>query len=235
VETTRRWAASPWALLLVASIGVFVWLSLAVTHGGWVVQLDGHVARWVAANMPSAAEWAARVFSWLGSLVSLSLLTAVAVVVVALRRRWLDAILLAAALIVSQFLVDRLKDAFERPRPTEGSPVALPDSYSFPSGHAANAVAVFGAIAVALADRGSGRRRLLLVLVTIALAFCVGASRVVLNVHYVTDVGAGFCVGVAILSAGLIVRRAILGRGGRRPAIARGAVEGDRGPARLGP
>jgi membrane-associated phospholipid phosphatase len=223
------------ATSLAVSVAVFVWLSVAVTQGGWVVRLDARVARWVAANMPSAAEWTARVFSGLGSLVCLSLLAAAAVLVCGVRRRWLDAILVAAALIVSQFLVEGLKDAFERPRPTEGSPIPLPDSFSFPSGHAANAVAVFGMIALVLPDQLPGRRRAVLSLVALALAFCVGASRVVLNVHYVSDVAAGFCVGLAILSAGLLSRAAILERRGRRPATRRGAVEGDRGPARLGP
>jgi membrane-associated phospholipid phosphatase len=221
------------ASLLVVSSAGFALLAAWYTEG-WIGGLDTRVARWVAANMPSAAEWAARVFTWLGSLVSLSLLAAAAVAVVVRRRRWLDALLLAAALIVSQFLVDGLKDAFGRPRPSEGSPVALPDSSSFPSGHAANAVAVFGAIAVVLTDRASPRR-LALVLVAIALAICAGASRLVLDVHYVSDVGAGFCVGLAVLSTTLLARRAILERRGRRPAVARGAVEGDRGPARLGP
>jgi undecaprenyl-diphosphatase len=222
------------AAVLAVSVAVFVWLAFAVTHDGWVVRLDGRVARWVAGNMPSAAEWVARPFSWLGGIAVLAVLVAAAVVLAASRRRWLDAALLVLVLIVSHFLVDGLKDAFGRPRPDAGSPIAIPDSYAFPSGHAANAVAVLGAVAILLTTGDAGRRRAALV-VAAALAFCVGASRVVLNVHYASDVAGGFCAGLAVLAAGLLVREAILGRRGRSPATTRGAAEGDRGPARLGP
>ena len=46
-----------------------------------------------------------------------------------------------------------LKDSFDRPRPSAGSPVELPSSAAFPSGHATHGVASLGAAAVLVAER----------------------------------------------------------------------------------
>ena len=136
-----------------------------------------------------------------------------------------------------------VKEWFDRPRPDAGSAVDLPESYSFPSGHAAAGGASLGALAVlacgASADPivrgyGSGRSRS-------SSGVAVGLSRIALNVHYVTDVLAGWCFGLAWLAACLLVRerfrdvRLRCPRGRARRQAARRAPAGDRGPARLGP
>ena len=77
--------------------------------------------------------------------------------------------------------------------------VALPDTASFPSGHATTAAAA--AIALALI---APRWRV----VALAIALLVGASRVLLGVHFIADVLAGFLLGALIgVVVGLVGRR----------------------------
>jgi undecaprenyl-diphosphatase len=87
--------------------------------------------------------------------------------------------------------------------------VALPDSAAFPSGHATAGVASLGAVAVLAAERlPSQRARALLWSTFVVLGAAVGVSRIVLNVHFVTDVLAGWSLGLAWLAACLLVRDA---------------------------
>lgn len=97
-----------------------------------------------------------------------------------------------------------LKRLFCRPRPTTGmrglaALVAIPDRFSFPSGHTA---AAFG-VAAALAGGNSG-----IAWVTLILAFGIGISRIYLGAHYPLDVAAGMLVGAA---SGLVARLVIDG------------------------
>jgi undecaprenyl-diphosphatase len=107
------------------------------------------------------------------------------------ERRLGSAALLALSL--SHLVVRVLKRAVARPRPCDatGRPLALvdlPDPFSFPSGHAASAMAM----AVTLAW---GEPSLTPVLLAVAVLVC--ASRVTLRVHHVGDVIAGAAIGVA--------------------------------------
>jgi undecaprenyl-diphosphatase len=105
--------------------------------------------------------------------------------------------------LLSHLPVQALKRLVARPRPcdAEGRPlarVALPDPFSFPSGHAAAATAV--AASVALAHPWPGA-------LALPLAALVAVSRVTLRVHHVGDVAAGAALGLA----GAIAATAILG------------------------
>ena len=73
----------------------------------------------------------------------------------------------------------------------------MPDSFSFPSGHALFATCFFGGLAVLLSHRLRSRLlQVLIWIVALLLIVLIGASRVYLGVHYPTDVLGGFAVGI---------------------------------------
>lgn len=101
-----------------------------------------------------------------------------------------------------------VKHVVHRLRPTWPDPVAHASGFSFPSGHAGGSAAVYGAVlALALtATRRQGRRAAriaagVLGLFTVVLVGAVAGSRVLLGVHYPSDVTAGILLGVACLLA----------------------------------
>jgi undecaprenyl-diphosphatase len=178
-----------------------------------LASLDADVAQRVAESMPAWGEWLARPFSWLGGWIGVTALTAAVIVALVRERAWPDLAFFLAVLVGSQLVVALLKSSFDRPRPDTGSAVPLPSSAAFPSGHATTGIAVFGAAAVLAAERLPSRQaRKWLWTTVVVVGLTVGLSRIVLNVHYVTDVLAGWCLGLAWLAACLLARDAIRNR-----------------------
>jgi undecaprenyl-diphosphatase len=137
-----------------------------------------------------------KVVTELGSSAVTLPITALAALLLALRRRWAEAAVIVVATVIVYAGVAELKAATDRPRP----PGALTSSTGsgFPSGHAAHAI-IYPWLALTLAVRlrpGLTGGTALLV-AGIALAVAVGLSRVYLGVHYLSDVSAGWALGVA--------------------------------------
>ncbi len=197
-------------VVLVAALAVYAALAADVVHGGGISDLDTEISSWVAASMPSWAEWLARPFTWLGGELGMAVIVVVAVVWLLRGGERRNAVLLVVVALGTQALVLTAKNGYERPRSDAGSAIELPVSYSFPSGHATTGVAVLGLLGLLLAAHAgtrSGRRAA--IAAGFALGALVGASRVVLNVHYVSDVVAGYCLGLAWLCACLLVDNAL--------------------------
>jgi membrane-associated phospholipid phosphatase len=121
-------------------------------------------------------------------------LLALALVVLAVVRPRLrtDAFVLLAALVAAYVVGHGLKMLLDRPRPPVSLRLASASGASYPSGHAIQAAAVYGAAAW----RWRGRW---VVAVASAVVVLVAVSRVALCVHYPTDVVGGVVLGAAIV------------------------------------
>lgn len=101
-----------------------------------------------------------------------------------------------------------VKGLVERDRPALPVAVANAPGYSFPSGHALASFATFTILLlVALPAIPPGRRRWAYVAAGTVIA-AVGASRVALGVHYVSDVLAGWGLSAAWVATTALVLRA---------------------------
>lgn len=95
------------------------------------------------------------------------------------------------------------KYAVGRTRPDFIS-AASATSPSFPSGHSAGSLAIYGFLTYVIALRLTDRRqRAGVFLFTAAVVLAVGFSRVFLSLHFVTDVVAGYAIGGFWLVAGI--------------------------------
>lgn len=108
-------------------------------------------------------------------------------------RRHRDAAVAAIAQVGSISANHLIKQALERPRPMVADTFYHEASYSFPSGHAM-AVATFATLLLVLFP--TLRRAGPMLLASLAVAV-VGFSRVVLQVHFPSDVIGGWAAGVA--------------------------------------
>ena len=105
-----------------------------------------------------------------------------------------------------------------RPRPD----VALyfEKSFSFPSGHAAMALVLYGFAAyVLMRSLGNARAKINVFVLALVPILLIGFSRLYLGVHYVSDVWGGYLIGALWLIVGIVLaefmRSHIKERGGR--------------------
>ena len=162
-----------------------------------VAQYDLSFARWGATHATSGSTTVLRRLSELGGTLGVVTLTVI-VGTMEYRRLANKAIPALLALTVGgQFAVVALvKVIVDRARPDLGQLTGFSSS-SFPSGHAAAAAATFAVIALLLGRRRSRRARAVLAGAAVAVAVTVAGTRVLLGVHWLTDVLAGLAVGWA--------------------------------------
>ncbi|WP_412068187.1 phosphatase PAP2 family protein [Rubrivirga sp. IMCC43871] len=131
------------------------------------------------------------------------LVVTVAILLLVFRRRW-EALQLVLASGLGGFVVLGLKTVFARPRPAEQ--VIQATGFSFPSGHAFASTVFYGTVLTIvwqITDKPLWRALAAVLCPLMILA--IGLSRVYLNVHYVTDVLAGFASGFVWLTAVYLV------------------------------
>lgn len=142
-----------------------------------------------------------RDFSGLGSFAVLSACTFMVAGWLALMKRRTGAFALVLSLLAARVTVGALKELFGRGRPDPAFAYLQPGGLAYPSIHASMSALVFLSIGALLSQQATGRARPWVFGSCVALAFIVGSSRVVLGVHWATDVLGGWAFGGAWAAA----------------------------------
>jgi membrane-associated phospholipid phosphatase len=186
------------AVLLVVAGGVIVGgIAYLVRSVRAVQDVDDSIAPWGTEHATVFARDVVRAVTDLGGSTALTVIIVVVVVVEMIRRpsRWL--LVFVAVVAIGQPLVTTtIKDLLDRVRPTIDSAAASLGP-SFPSGHSAGAAACFAALALVLGRGRSRRTHGLLAGAAVFLAVAVATSRVLLGVHWFSDVIGGLALGWA--------------------------------------
>jgi membrane-associated phospholipid phosphatase len=175
-------------------------LALLMRSSGHLVAIDRSVGRWAHDH---AAPWSTQGLQLVTDLASTPAAAAVLLVVIAAEsirapNRWVAPFLLTV-IVGEVILVDSIKKLLHRARPTF-TPITEHLGPSFPSGHSATAAALYAGVALVLSRRRSPHTRALLAAGAVAIAVAVACSRVMLDVHWMSDVVAGLAFGWAWFS-----------------------------------
>ena len=190
---------SAFALMVFADVGEDV-----AEHS--TTQFDNTMRAWFLSHQNPLLHNIALLITWLGS-------PAVMMVVAVGAGAWFytrggrrRAGVVIAAPAVGALLSPIVKALFGRARPA-GAVLLHEQTYSFPSGHAATSAAVVVTLCYVLAREGMISWRAA-ILIGGAVPLLVGLSRLYLDVHWTTDVVAGWAVGlfVAAVSAAIYER-----------------------------
>ncbi len=198
----RRDPSKQTGLLLTIAVGavavaitvIGVLLEMVSTHQGFA-RLDDAAARFGARHATPDTTSVLKAVTTLGS----TWFVIVVVVVVGAQQYWSQRrkapVLFLAAAVASTVITGNLvKLLVHRARPDIARLVGAAGS-SFPSGHSAAAAATYASLALLYGRHRSRRVRGLLAGIAASIAVAVAASRVLLGVHWLTDVAAGVLLG----------------------------------------
>jgi undecaprenyl-diphosphatase len=190
-------------LLAVVAAGVGFGVLLLLVRVGWrpLESVDHGSAAAVNGAVSGHHPWVTVLLaiSALGGPAALWWLVTVGAVALLIRRQVALAVYLVVAGLGALALDPTLKLLVGRLRPVVAHPVAYGGGNSFPSGHALGSAVAYGALLLVFLPAVPRRRRGLATGVCVAVVAAVGLSRIALGVHYVSDVVAGWLLGVAWL------------------------------------
>jgi len=184
------------AALVFAALLVLVrlqWLPLeSVDHGA-----AADINHLIAGNHTLVT--ASKDVTLLGSTAVLCGVIGAAVIGLAIRQRWKLAIYLLLTGSGALVLDPVLKSLVGRLRPLVAHPLASGTGNSFPSGHSLGSIVCYGAVLLVFRPAARGRWRPAFVSMVVALVALIGISRILLGVHYLSDVLGAWALGIAWL------------------------------------
>ena len=193
VRLTRQ---DPWPLVgVLCALAFLVIAALVVRHGS--LPLDEPIADLIQGLPIPRVVW--EFCSGAGGS-TVAVIGVSSVVIAALVDRPRLAIILALTMLASVLFTDIVKELVERPRPP-GADLVETSGWSFPSSHALSCTTTYGLLAVVVWRTSLPRRlRLAALAAGVVVPILVGLSRVGLDVHYPSDVLAGWLAGVAFVA-----------------------------------
>lgn len=192
--------AALYGVFALAMIALFGLLAASVTQSGGMVEFDASLAQALSLQMPGTLLAGLAWFTFLGDRYFLLLLSVLMLALLAWRKRW--GLVTAAVLATAGggALNWVLKHAFQRTRPEHDHGYIEATGFSFPSGHASASLLVYGFGCYLLLRLLPARWHMACVALAAGLVAAIGASRVLLQVHFLSDVLAGFAVSAVWLA-----------------------------------
>jgi undecaprenyl-diphosphatase len=176
-------------LLLLASTLGAGWALTRATQGDAFERADGAVVRWLAGHRTGLLDTVSGPVAELGNTGVVVGVAVGAAIILAALRRWWSVLVLAVALVGELAVFLTATALVDRPRPpVPHLDAQLPPTSSFPSGHTAAAICLYGTLAalVLAATRAWWRR--VAVILAVLLVVAVALARLYRGAHYPTDV-----------------------------------------------
>jgi len=195
-------------------VGLLITRALA---GSSLISQEASVSRWFAAHRTGTGNQLTHIGTMLSDTVTAIVLTALLVVLLRVwLGRWREPVVVLSAILGELFIFLLVTNSIGRPRPPVVRLDAAPPTSSFPSGHTAAAVALYGCIAVIVLRRLTQRALArAIAVICCCVPVIVAVSRVYRGMHYVSDVVFGAIGGGLWL---LLVVTLLYSRGAARAA-----------------
>jgi len=190
--------------LILFFVSIFILLSYIIITKGFI-PIDTLVSANISSIYSDNLTMLMKTISTIGAMKESLALSFVFVLWLVYKKRWIDeAKVYTFSLLFSIASFAIIKQLIGRVRPH--SILVDAHNYSFPSGHSTMAMAIALGVYFVFVDKI--KHKFLWLFIAIGWALLVGFSRIYLNVHWVSDVLAGFSLGiVCALLASLFVHK----------------------------
>ena len=115
------------------------------------------------------------------------------------KKYYREALFLAITMTTCGLAMPLLKNIFSRERPNFYRLIEI-SGYSFPSGHTTSATTMYLTLAIVVLSIMNKLNKYFIFSIAVIGIVIIGSSRIYLGVHYPTDVMAGICLGISIVS-----------------------------------
>jgi membrane-associated phospholipid phosphatase len=191
------------ALIALAAALLCVLIVFARSRTGAVHDLDVRVADdlngYAARHPGGVTAW--KLVSDVGGPLTWRILAAGAAAVLWLLHRRRAAVVVVVTMVGAAVVSGALKTLVARHRPVVPTPVDHVGGGSFPSGHALTSFTALALLVVLTWPHARRRTRIALIVAAGALVAVIGFSRLILGVHYLTDVLGGWLIGALLVAA----------------------------------
>jgi membrane-associated phospholipid phosphatase len=181
----------------VAAMATFVGLADEIGFDEDLAQFDAELASALARHLSDETLGVFALITHLGDRNVLIVVATAVTVTLLLMKRWLLAVAWTVATAGGGLMNMLLKALFERPRPVHEHGIVHEASWSFPSGHASGSMLIYSLLGYLLVRHTPREWHIPIAIATVALIVFVGSSRVLLHVHYFSDVLAGYASAAA--------------------------------------
>ncbi|AKR34257.1 MULTISPECIES: phosphatase PAP2 family protein [Bacillus] len=194
--------------LLFAVFGIVAWR----VHAGGVTVMDTYVRGLVRGLQTESSLIFFSYFTKLGSAIGIVATLVISLLVFWKKRYYAAMIVYPMGILITHLVNKGIKEIVKRERPSLNEALdAL--GYSFPSGHAMLSIMTFGFLTyIIAANLKSVAGKCVTTILMGIVILSIGLSRVILNVHYPTDILAGYCVGGILLIIAIYYHRLLTER-----------------------
>ncbi|MDB6062750.1 MAG: superfamily protein [Verrucomicrobiaceae bacterium] len=198
MQLTKKHASN---LIFVAALFIFISIASAISGDNALTQFDHTVSDALQHALPLDLLKIIAAFTHSGDGSTRTLLTIGVALWLAQRYRYTLMLSWCGAVAGNGALNRLLKLMFQRVRPPHEHGLIVETDWSFPSGHASGAMVAYGMLAFVLTRGVRPVWHAPIYCGATLLILAIGFSRVALQVHYFSDVIAGFAIGAVWLIA----------------------------------
>lgn len=164
---------------------------LITNHISWI----DNVYNWIVIHNRVATSF----FKWITDFGYFPYIFTICIVLLIFYKNKKELIHLYVIIMISTSINNILKLVFARPRPML-IPLVTEKSYSFPSGHAMASMTFYGYLIYMLWNSKLEKKWKIIGSIFLGLLIVtIGYSRIYLNVHYISDVLAGYMISIILL------------------------------------